>query len=397
MASKDRQVAQATATLKELAAIDISNPETHSDIIRKCQSIISALQDPITVLTDIFAGGTSYPCIVALSNLGVFTKLARANGPLTAAQLAEQCDAERGLIVRLMRVATAEGIVTETGPETYTAAPATNILAIPAAAAGLRVNHRTSKVVHSLPDYLNECHHRAPASYTNGLFQYHHKTDLGAFEYWAHNDEWTREFNLFMTLHNQIGQNWAEECNAKRLIFDGVEIDPSVPLVVDIGGGIGQDLRLLKKHLGSQVSKGQLVLEDLAHVIDNIPRDMHDGDIKYVKYDMFTPQPVKGARIYCLKTVLHDWPDDKVLEILRHTAASLTPGKSKVWLLNPIVPDMGVSKGLVWADISMMALHASLERTEAQWVQLLAEAGLKITNVQIMAHNYGLIEAELEG
>jgi hypothetical protein len=76
---------------------------------------------------------------VVLSNLGIFEKLAGTSESLMAAHLAQESGADRALVVRLLRLAAAWGVVAETGPETYAATGASKILAIPSAAAGLRV------------------------------------------------------------------------------------------------------------------------------------------------------------------------------------------------------------------------------------------------------------------
>ncbi|KAL2848301.1 S-adenosyl-L-methionine-dependent methyltransferase [Aspergillus pseudodeflectus] len=397
----ESKIAQASTAIEQLAALDISNQSTHPEIVRKCQAVISALQDPAAVVVDALASVTKHPCLVVLSNLGIFEKLAGTSESLTAAHLAQESGADRALVVRLLRLAAAWGVVAETGPETYAATGASRILAIPSAAAGLRVNQRTAELVNSLPKYLQETQYRNPASYTNGLFQYHYATDLGSFEYRAADEEWMRDFNLFMRVPNNAGASWPDTFDAHSRIFDaGVETNPAAPLVVDVAGGVGQDLRLLKSHLvpaGITLTKGQLVLEDQPHVIENVPADMHDEDFTYVKHNFFTPQPLKGARVYTLKSVLHDWADDKALEILRHIAASLTPGYSKLWVLDRVVPETGVDKSLAWLDISMMAIYGALERTEGQWRELLGRAGLRVVGVQATSDHFGLIEAELEG
>jgi hypothetical protein len=261
-------------------------------------------------------------------------------------------------------------------------------------------SQRTAELVSSLPKYLQETQYRNPASYSNGLFQYHYKTDLGSFEYRAADEEWMRDFNLFMTIPNNAGKTWPETFDARGRIFDaGFDINPAAPLVVDVAGGVGQDLRLLKSHLlhaGVKLAQGQLVLEDQPHVIENVPTDMHDEDFTYVKHNFFAPQPHKGARVYTLKSVLHDWADDKALEILRHITESLTPVYSRLWILDRVVPEAGADKSLAWLDISMMAIYGALERTEEQWRALLGTAGLRVVGVQVTPNNFGLIEAELE-
>lgn len=214
---------------------------------------------------------------------------------------------------------------------------------------------------------------------------------MTTFEWLAQNPHIARDFNLFMT--SQRAQlHWTETFSVKDGIFNGVEIHHDAPLVVDVAGGFGHDLRILKSKL-PPVTKEQLVLEDQDSVIDTISDDMHDGGITYVKYDFFKPQPIKGARVYTLKSIIHDWPDDKALEILRNLASGLTPGYSKIWLLEGIVPGINASKALAGLDITMMVFLGALERTEAQWHDLLERAGLEVTKLVTREDGFGLIEA----
>ncbi|KAL2829545.1 S-adenosyl-L-methionine-dependent methyltransferase [Aspergillus cavernicola] len=394
MAATESAVAEATATIAQLATIDVSDPTSHSDIIRKCNSVASALQHPGALALQAIASAADFPALVVLNDLGVFQKL--AEGPLTAIQLAEKCGADRWLIVRLLRVATAAGMIQETGPESYAATPTSNILAIPSFAAGISLSHLSAKIIYSLRTYFKETQYRNPRNYLNGPFQSYLDTPLGSFEWLAQNEETRRDFNLFMTIQRTRGQHWTTNFNIKsRILHDSVPINPDAPLYVDVGGGLGQDLRLVKAELGD-VSKGQLVLEDQVSTINNIPTDLHDADFEYIPHDFFTAQPVKGARVYSFKGVLHDWPDDKALQILSHIVAVMTPGYSRVWILDGIVPDTGADKVLAELNLCMMAWYGALERNREQWGELLGQAGLRVVGVQTMDDGFGLIEAVLE-
>ncbi|KAL4975121.1 S-adenosyl-L-methionine-dependent methyltransferase [Aspergillus desertorum] len=394
----DHAIAQAKIALAQLASLDACDAGSHGEIVRQCQSVVDALQNPLLVAGNLISSITMYPSLVALENLGVFQKLCQ--GPLSAAQIAQQTGADHDLVVRLMRVAVSWGYIRETGPQSYASTAVSNVLAHPSFAAGLRYCHHLSKSTHYIPKFLKETNYRNPASYEDGLFQYSFKTKLGQFQWTAAHPEHQRDFDMFMTIPRTTGAPWPTQFNVGKLIFeDGVDIDTTVPLFVDIGGGYGQDLHHLKSELQSlpyAVTKGQLVVEDQPSVIDDVPADMRDGDFTYVKHDFFNPQPVQGARVYSFKTVLHNWADEKALQILRHTAASFTPGYSKLWILDRVVPDTGADKVTSWQDMIMMATLGALERTEDQWTQLLAKAGLKINSIQTLADHFGLIEAVLE-
>ncbi|CEL09268.1 hypothetical protein ASPCAL12407 [Aspergillus calidoustus] len=295
-----------------------------------------------------------------------------------------------------MRAATAWGLIKEIGPETYQATPACFVLAAPPCAAGLRVGEKTHKILDALPAYLKETNYQNPGSARNGLFQYAFGTDQEAFDFFSGDKEHTQDFNTFMTVQRTQGQQWTEQFNIASRVLDGVTIDPAVPLVVDIAGGVGQDLTLVKNALPPRVTTtGQLVLEDLPQVINNVPADLHDPDFNYLEHDMFTPQPVKGARIYMVKHVLHNWPDNEALTILRNIATAMTPGYSKLWIQDSVVPDTGADKKVVALDIAMLGFHGALERNREQWTTLLGAAGFKIIDLPVLPDGYGLIEAEL--
>lgn len=220
-------------------------------------------------------------------------------------------------------------------------------------------------------------------------------TDLPTFGWLAKNPDIGTDFNLFMTSRRLLG-HWSEDFPVQERLFDGSNgaIKFDAPLVVDVAGGYGHDLRLVKDKL-APVHKGRFVLEDQASVIETVPDDLYDANIEYVKHDFFAPQPVKGARVYTLKSIIHDWPDDDALKILRNIAAAMEPGYSKLWIIDGIVPETNAPKPLIGLDITMMLFLRALERTEKQWHALLDQAGLAIAHVQKRSDGFGVIEAVL--
>ena len=88
-----------------------------------------------------------------------------------------------------------------------------------------------------------------------------------------------------------------------------------------------------------------------------------------------------GARCYYFRMIFHDWPDDKCIEILKNTVTAMEPGYSKVLINDIVLPDQGATRFATQSDLNMMALLASMERSETQWRRLLKLAGLKVVKV----------------
>jgi hypothetical protein len=151
---------------------------------------------------------------------------------------------------------------------------------------------------------------------------------------------------------------------------------PGAPLLVDIGGGLGHDIAAFQSRFPSL--PGRLVLQDLPSVINSIKE--LDPAIERNAYDFFTPQPIKGARAYYLRTVLHDFPDKQAIQILKGIRDAMT--SESVLLLNEnFLPEKDVPLYNAEVDFSMLALFSSMERTQKEWSTLLEAAGLKLVKV----------------
>ena len=103
-----------------------------------------------------------------------------------------------------------------------------------------------------------------------------------------------------------------------------------------------------------------------------------------------------GAHIYYLRRILHDWSDDSSVAILKHLAAAMDRDlPSRVVIAEQVLPSSGVSSESGLADLIMMTF-AGMERTEKQWRELLARAGLRIEKVYTAPGTpFGAIEAVL--
>lgn len=84
-----------------------------------------------------------------------------------------------------------------------------------------------------------------------------------------------------------------------------------------------------------------------------------------------------GADAYLLSLILHDWPDDKSVEILRACAKAAGP-TGRVLVIESIGEGEVTHTGM---DLRMMVLYAARERGVTDFTELAAQAGLTRTAV----------------
>jgi hypothetical protein len=102
-----------------------------------------------------------------------------------------------------------------------------------------------------------------------------------------------------------------------------------------------------------------------------------------------------GARAYFFHHILHDWSDEKCLEILAALKGAMTLGYSKLLLHEMLIPARGASTFHSMLDMTMMAFNAGMERTEKQWAELLDKAGFDVVKfwAPVQEDADGIVEA----
>lgn len=229
-------------------------------------------------------------------------------------------------------------------------------------------------VLSKLPEYFAQNGWKSPNDAENGPFQFAMGTEAHYFDFLSSEPYYQQAFNTTMTASfRRNGRPWFTFFPVEEK-FSGK--DPTIPLLVDIGGGQGQDILAFRNafpHL-----PGKLTLQDLPVVIEN---SMLPG-IEAQEYNFFDEQPVKGAKAYYLRTVLHDWPDKQALGILARIREAMNP--ESLLLINEVLaPESNRSLSSVVADLTMMVSYAALQRTQAQFATLLHKAGFELINVWI--------------
>ena len=247
-----------------------------------------------------------------------------------------------------------------------------------------------------LPSYLKKVGYTNPTEVTNGPFQAAHKTDLPAYAWMDQTPPYIEAFNNYMSVYRAGKPSWVDAgfYPVSDRLIDVFNAEYSDVFLVDVGGGMGHDLRELREKYPHV--PGKLILQDRAEVISAAAGTAEDG-FEAAAHDFFTAQPVMHARGYHLHSILHNWGDEDCVRILQQLRPAMKPGYSRLLLNEIVVPPRNAPWPITSMDQLMLVMAAVQERSEAQFAQLLKQAGFKITKV--FSYELGqesLIEAELD-
>lgn len=112
----------------------------------------------------------------------------------------------------------------------------------------------------------------------------------------------------------------------------------------------------------------------------SLPEDLK-GRVSFMAHDMFQSQPIE-ADVYLIKLILHDWPDEEAVKLLRALIPALKPGARVIFIeyvgtagdeddgrLPRIVKGMGSA-----TDLRIMALFNTEERPASAWKDIFRAA-----------------------
>ncbi|KAK0511298.1 hypothetical protein JMJ35_005871 [Cladonia borealis] len=324
--------------LNSLKPSDTKDPAARKSLYEAARRVAFALELPGDTIHRI--SHTSLQTTVARigSDLHLFEILSKQDDSTSTRKLAESTGADEMLLGRILRYLASFGMIEEVGEDQWAASEITKTLSMP----GLKA--------WDLP--------------------LGHRTEQAAFEWALSVPSRFDNFNLWMAA-NREGQNiFLDVYPFEKELCHGLE--PDTPLFVDVGGGIGHQCLALKQRFPHV--PGRVINEDLPPVIAQaIPCD----GVEHMVYNFMTPQPVKGARAYYMRNVMHDYPDEKCAIILRQIMDVMD--KHSVILIDDMVlPNEGAHWRQTQLDLLVMAGLAAIERTEKQWYSMLDAAGLKV-------------------
>ncbi|OTB10462.1 hypothetical protein K445DRAFT_78277 [Daldinia sp. EC12] len=386
---------QAISSLNEIGTEPFNSEPERLRLSNALLATLRRVQSPWDIACDHgYIELTTTAAIKALIDANVFTKwVEKGNRPLTAGDFAELTGVDAILLDRLLRHVAAQHLITLVDENTYASTPWAVSLGTDTAIAsvyGTFYHELMAPLTISLPSFLKETGFKNPDNFQDSNVQRVHGKDSTMYGYVAASSLRSKEFADVMNFHARGNISpWTEVYDTCQII-EGAKLDR--PLVVDIGGSKGHDLeKFHQRH--PDIPEGSLVLQDIPEMLEGVTTK---PVISVCPYNFFTPQPIKGARVYYLHMVLHNWPDDKATEILKNTADAMEPGYSKMLIYEDVISMRELSVQATMADITMMALCSSAERSENDWRRLIGGVkGLRIAKTWYIPHAIGgIIEVE---
>ena len=157
---------------------------------------------------------------------------------------------------------------------------------------------------------------------------------------------------------------------------------PKEGVFCDIGGGGGTTAAIVLEHYPDLTA----MIFDQSSVSTRANAYLAGKGVssraKVIGGDFFKPFPQDLATcdVFFLKFILHDWPDQESIDILKNILEVAKPG-SKVAIMEQVLdtagPNMETSKAMMSINMLSSCPHGAMERNVPHYSKLLKDAGYK--------------------
>ncbi len=320
----------------------------------------------------LFQMATAYwisQAIYVAAKLGIADLL--ADGPQSLVALADATRSDARALFRLLRALSSVKVFSQVGNDYF---------ALSRIAEALRSDVPGS--LRATVITIGEIHYQACGellhSVRSGSPAFDHVFGMSLFDYLQNNAEASAAFNHGMTNLSSL------LAYAVLLAYDFSGISS----LVDVGGGEGE---LLRRILVVNPEMTGIVF-DLPNTVGLANRVVSDGGrCSYIAGNFLESVP-EGADAYLLCGIVHDWDDDRAITVLRNCRRAMTK-KSRVLVVEMIVPDTNSVSFSKLLDLNMMAMTGGKERTNSEFQALLDAADLRMTRVVPTMAPQSIIEA----
>lgn len=327
---------------------------------------------PPVALSQLVTGCFASQSIYVAAKLGIADLL--KDGAKSCDDLAQSTGAHSRSLYRLMRVLASVGVFAEIADNRFTLTPVGELL---------RTDLPGS--LHAVAVLFGEEFYRACGnlyySVMTGKTAFDHIYKMGYFQYLSQDAEAGETFNQAMTqLTTQV-----HSAVVSAYDFSGIN------RIVDVGGGHGLLIASILKANPHMTG----VLFELPFAIERAQGLLEAEGVaercKVVVGNFFKSEVPKGGDAYLLKSVIHDWDDERALAILKNCYEAIAKN-GKLLLIEHVVPTGNEPSVAKINDLVMLVMTGGYERTALEYQRLFEGAGFKLTNIIPTPSEFSVIE-----
>lgn len=312
--------------------------------------------------------------LCSAAKLGVADLL--KDGPQTSSDLARTLKVNESALYRILRLLASQSVFEEKVPRTFINTELSQFLCtgVPGSVRSILIFRGSEFFFSPFAEIL--------FSIETGRSARAKVLGMNGFEYLKTHPETARIFDDAMTnMSDLIGPVVAAAYDFGRWAS-----------LMDVGGGNGMLLAsILRMYPGLRG-----VLADLPHVLERAQhRDFLGGELEsriaMQPCDFFQEVP-PGCQAYVMKSVIHDWDDDRAHEILVN-CRRVVPADGALLLVEWALPEGNLPSVGKVGDVAMLVLTGGKERTFQEYRDLLAGAGFRFHRVYPTSADFVIIEA----
>ncbi|GGM05622.1 MULTISPECIES: methyltransferase [Micromonospora] len=332
---------------------------------------MSSVPAPFALL-DLIQGSMVTQAIHAAATLGIADTL--AEGPLSAEEIATRVGSHPDATYRLLRLLASRSIFVERDG-TFALTPMADALR-----ADAPMSMRRIALLMGHPIHWEDWNHFTETIRT-GEPSLPKVRGMSAWEFFGTNPGYAQVF--FEGMGN------LSEMETEPLVeaYDYTRFNK----IVDVGGGQGTLLAAILNKATD--AKGVVFAPSVAEVAQQVVEQAGVADRCTVEPGNFLESVPTGGDAYLLKHIVHDWPEAQAVEILKKVREAAGPG-SKLLLMEFVLPEDNEPHSGKLVDLWLMLLVGGKERTAAQYSDLLAKAGFRLTGVTTTTSPIAIVEAE---
>jgi 16S rRNA G1207 methylase RsmC len=164
--------------------------------------------------------------------------------------------------------------------------------------------------------------------------------------------------------------------------------------LMDVGGGLGELMCAILKKYPSMHG----VVFDLPHCAEGAKKNISGARLadrcEFIAGSFFE-SVATGADAVVMKSIIHDWNDERCVRILQNCHRAL-PAGARLMLIDKVIPEKLESGGgdlfVFLDDLNMLRGPGGCERTPTEFRALLSEGGFSMRRV-VPSGRYSVIEA----